>query len=149
MRVSTKFSDTIHLLAFISVYQDIHITSAVIAVSINTSPVVVRRLIGTLKEAGVVTTDVETHNPTFAKSPEEITLLDIYLLTEGHTPLFALDKETNPLCIVGANIQDVLTGIYHEAETAALMELNRHTMQDVIDRLLTADKVKKAQAASA
>jgi DNA-binding IscR family transcriptional regulator len=69
-------------------------------------------------------------------------MLDIYLLTEGHSPLFAIDKDTNPLCIVGANIQEVLTNIYHEAETAALLELNRHTMQDVINHLLISDKMR-------
>lgn len=145
MRLSTKFSDTIHLLAFIQVYSDIKLTSSVIAASIQTSPVVVRRLIGDLKKAGFVDNDPQTHNPIIAINPKNITLLDIYLITEGHTPLFVVDKETNPLCRVGGNIQSVLTNIYSEAEEAALTVLNGKTMQDVIDSLIIHDKVKQAK----
>lgn len=145
MRLSTKFSDAIHLLAFLHVYQDIKMTSDVIAASIQTSPVVVRRLIGQLREAGFVNNNSDNHNPQIAKNPREITLLDIYLITEGHTPLFVIDKETNPLCTVGGNIQDVLKEFYGEAEAAAMLVLNQHTIQDVIDRLLISEKMKKAR----
>lgn len=145
MRLSTKFSDAIHLLAFLQVYSDIKLTSAVIAASIQTSPVVVRRLIGTLKNAGFIDNDPQNHNPRIAIDTKDITLLDIYLITEGHTPLFVVDKETNPLCRVGGNIQPVLTNIYDEAEKAALTVLNGQTMQDIIDSLIVRDKVKRAK----
>lgn len=148
MRLSTKFSDTIHLLAFLQVYSDIKLTSAVIAASIQTSPVVVRRLIGALKNAGFVDNDPQSHNPRIAVDPKDITLLDIYLITEGHTPLFVVDKETNPLCRVGGNIQPVLTNIYGEAEQAALTVLNSKTMQDIIDSLIVHNKVKQAKEKS-
>lgn len=145
MRLSTKFSDAIHLLAFLQVYSDIKLTSEVIAASIQTSPVVVRRLIGVLRNAGFINKDPQNHNPQIAIDPKDITLLDIYLITEGHTPLFVIDKETNPFCRVGGNIQPILTNIYGEAEQAALTVLNGKTMQDIIDSLIVRDKVKQVK----
>ena len=43
MRVSTRYSDSIHLLAYLNIYADTKLTSDAIAASIETSPVVVRR----------------------------------------------------------------------------------------------------------
>ena len=45
MKISTRYSDSIHILAFLSIYQgQIPLTSNNIASSVETSPVVVRRL---------------------------------------------------------------------------------------------------------
>ena len=47
MRISTRFSDSIHILAFIETYKGkLPLSSEHIAESIETSPVVVRRLMG-------------------------------------------------------------------------------------------------------
>ncbi|WP_137601786.1 Rrf2 family transcriptional regulator [Paucilactobacillus nenjiangensis] len=147
MRLSTKFSDALHLLVFINVFSDIKITSDLIAISIKTSPVVVRRLIGSLRDAGIIINDPNNHQPIFAKEPSEITMFDVYLATEGHTALFEIDHDTNAECTVGGNIQEVLNGFYTNAEAAAYKELNRISMQEVIDQILIADKLKKARAA--
>lgn len=51
MKISTRFSDSIHILAFICIYQGkITLSSTNIAGSLETSPVVVRRLMTSLKE---------------------------------------------------------------------------------------------------
>lgn len=144
MRISTRFSDAIHLLAFTEVYKNIKITSELIAVSIQTSPVVVRRLTSTLRDAELLTNDSETKQLTMAKPPKDITLFDVFMATEGYAQLFTIDKDTNPLCIVGGNIQDVLREYYDEAQTAAYAKLNSITMQNVIDQILVRQKVKEA-----
>ena len=41
----------------------------------------------------------------------KITLLDVYLATE-ETPLFTIDHNANPQCIVGGNIQPTLEDYY-------------------------------------
>ncbi len=57
MKISTRFSDSIHILAFINIYQGtIPLTSNNIASSIETSPVVVRRLMSALNKAGLINT---------------------------------------------------------------------------------------------
>ena len=52
MKISTRFSDAIHLLAFIDIYKGkIPLSSENIAGSIETSPVMVRKLMGELRKA--------------------------------------------------------------------------------------------------
>lgn len=64
MKVSTRFSDSIHILAFICIYQGkITLSSSNIASSLETSPVVVRRLMTSLKEAGFIKTKHGTPTP--------------------------------------------------------------------------------------
>lgn len=145
MRISTRFSDSIHILAFIEIYDNIKLSSETIAGSIETSPVVVRRLMGTLRSAGLLATKQGTAEPKLAKDPREITLLDVYFATEGNNPLFELDKKTNPECIVGGNIQDVLGDYYEEAKLAAQRKLNSVTLEDVIETILVKQKLKEVK----
>lgn len=143
MRVSTRFSDSIHILAFINIYQKAKLSSELIASSIETSPVVVRRLMGTLREAGLIETKKGTAEPKLAKEPREITLLDVYLAVEGDKQLFTLDTNTNPDCIVGGNIQKVLGAYYEDAKMAALRKFNNVTLQDIIETILVEQKAKE------
>lgn len=146
MKISTRFSDSIHILAFINVYQGkIPLTSDNIAKSVELSPVMVRRLMSTLKKAGLLETKSgASPDPRLARPAEDISLLDIYLAVEQNKPLFEIDHETNPLCIVGENIQDTLNYYYGEAENAALSKLNNISLADVIGTILVKHKQKEA-----
>ncbi|WP_251546528.1 Rrf2 family transcriptional regulator [Limosilactobacillus caecicola] len=136
MRVSTRFSDSIHTLAYIEICRGkVPLTSENIAESIETSPVVVRRLMSKLRAAKIITTVHGTADPKLTREPSKITLYDIYLAVEGDQPLFNVDKKTNPECIVGGNIQPVLTEFYHAADVAAKGRLNQFTLQDVLDSI--------------
>lgn len=145
MRISTRFSDSIHILAFIEVYKDIKLSSDVIASSVNTSAVVIRRLMGVLRAAGLIDTKQGSAEPKLAKDPSEITLLDIYFATEGNKPIFELDKNTNPDCIVGGNIQEVLGNYYEDAKIAAQRKLNETTLEDLIETILVKQKYKNSK----
>lgn len=146
MRVSTRFSDSVHILAFIDIYQSSKLSSELIASSIETSPVVVRRLMSNLREAGLIATKKGTAEPKLAKKTSEITLLDIYLAVEGDRQLFTLDTNTNPECIVGGNIQKVLGAYYEDAKMAALKKFNQVSLQDIIDTILVEQKAKEYHA---
>lgn len=137
MKVSTKFSDSIHILAFINIYQGkIPLTSDNIASSIETSPVVVRRLMSQLKKAGLINTVHGAADPQLAKDPQQISLYDVFLAVEGNVHLFTIDEKTNPQCIVGGNIQETLNEFYQQAEVAAEAKLAATSIQDVIDTIL-------------
>ncbi|MBD5806829.1 Rrf2 family transcriptional regulator [Lactobacillus sp. 0.1XD8-4] len=142
MKVSTRFSDSIHILAFIDIYHGIiPLTSNNIARSIETSPVVVRRLMSALNKAGLINTVHGAADPELAKKPAEISLYDIFLAIEGDAQLFSIDKQTNPQCIVGGNIQETLNEYYQQAENAAKAKLAGTSLQDIIDTI----RVKQAQ----
>lgn len=144
MKISTRFSDAIHLLAFVHIYAGkIPLSSDNIAGSIETSPVMVRRLMGDLRKAGLIETTHGTPDPKLAKSADKISLLDVYLAVEKDKPLFEIDHKTNPQCIVGGNIQSTLSQYYGEAEVAAKAKLNNIKLSDVIDTILVKQKEKE------
>lgn len=146
MKVSTRFSDSIHLLAFLVIYKGkITLSSSNIASSLNTSPVVVRRLMANLRDAGFIKTTHGSPDPELLRKPDQISLLELYLATEGNSPLFAIDHETNPTCIVGGNIQPTLIDYFSHAETAAEAVLDKISLQDVIDTILVKDAKKRAE----
>src|SRR3712207_6463264 len=137
MKVSTQFSDSIHLLAFLIIYQGkIPMTSTNIASSIQTSPVVVRRLMSNLRKAGLLKTTHGSADPQLTRDPTTISLLDIYLAARGKVNLFVVDENTNRDCIVGGNIQEVLHDYYQHATTAAEAQLAKFSLQDIIDAII-------------
>ncbi|MGY5233247.1 Rrf2 family transcriptional regulator [Lactiplantibacillus plantarum] len=144
MRVSTRFSDSIHLLAYIKIYADTKLTSDAIARSIETSPVVVRRLMSKLRQAGLITTTPGTAQPALAKPLSQISLLSVFYAIEGDKPLLAVDPKTNPDCIVGGNIQTALKQYYQDAQTAAEARLAKTSLQDVVDNILVEQAKKDA-----
>lgn len=147
MKVSTRFSDSIHILAFISIYKDkLPLTSDNIAGSIETSPVVVRRLMSKLRKARLITTVHGSADPNLARDPQDISLYDVFLAVEGNQHLFEIDEKTNPQCIVGGNIQSTLQQYYHEAEVAAEAKLASTSLQDVLNTILVKQAQKEAQA---
>ncbi|MCI1983742.1 MAG: Rrf2 family transcriptional regulator [Bifidobacteriaceae bacterium] len=141
MRISTKFSDALHLLSFIEVFKSQKITSETIAASINTSPVVVRRLIAELRTAKIIGPYEGGCSPRLAESSKDVTLFDVYTAIEHKRRLFNVDHDTNPRCPVGAHIPDVLDTVYAEAEAAAFGQLRRTTLRDVIDRIEVAHRM--------
>ncbi|MCY9807526.1 Rrf2 family transcriptional regulator [Lentilactobacillus senioris] len=143
MKLSTRFSDAIHILAYLKIYQNTKLSSEEIAASIMTSPVVVRRLMSKLKAAGLIQTISGTPAPSLTKETDQITLLDIYFAIEGHTELFNIDHQTNPNCIVGGNIQQVLAQYYDEAQLAAQQKLQSITLANIIDSIMTKQALKE------
>lgn len=69
----------------------------------NVNPVVIRRILKQLKNAGIVTVARGSGGAWIAKSTEEITLLDLYKAVEcvEDGQLFHFHENPNPLCPVG------------------------------------------------
>ncbi len=108
-------------------------TSDQIANSVNTNPVVIRRLLGDLREAGLV----ESRRGAGAgwsltRAVESISLADVYDAVDDG-PLFALHPATpNQKCPVGHGIRTVLTPVYDGAEEALRAQLARTSVADVL-----------------
>ena len=146
MKISTRFSDSIHILAFIDIYQGkIPLTSDNIASSVETSPVVVRRLMSQLRKAGLIQTVHGAAEPKLAKEPADISLYDVFLAVEHDQHLFTVDDKTNPQCIVGGNIQDTLRLYYEQVELATKAKLAKVSLADIIDPIIVKEAQKNAK----
>lgn len=141
-----RFSDTIHVLTYIEIYHGISsLTSQAIATSIETNPANVRKIMVDLKRANLIKTVVGKAQPTLAKLPEEITLLDIFNCLDEDTQLIQVDPKTNPDCIIGGNIQTVLNKKYQEFQDIVLAEMKKTTLADILHEVAQAELHKRPE----
>jgi Rrf2 family protein len=142
---SSRFAVAIHLLALARVAKGdsvgIPITSEQMAESVNTNPVVIRRILGTLREAGLVASQPGPGGGwRLSRTPGEITLRDVYRAVESE-PLFALPRrEPNAECTVGRELPGVLETCFRHAEAALEAQLAEVSLADVIDSVMSGDR---------
>lgn len=133
MKFSTRLSDAVHILLFIYLNQETRLSSDQIAKSICTNPSYVRRLMAEMKEAGLIRSMRGQANPMLQRSPDLITLLDVYRAVEDQKPLLHLDTHTNPECGVGVNIQLALQEHYDRIQEIAEKAMGETSLQDILD----------------
>lgn len=108
------------------------------AESVNTNPVVIRKILSYLKKAGIVQVRRGTGGASLAKDLGAITLLEVFRSVEvvEEDKLFHLHENPNPDCPIGANIQAVLELILVQAQEAMEQVLANITMEQVITSLI-------------
>ncbi|WP_419871468.1 Rrf2 family transcriptional regulator [Candidatus Pristimantibacillus sp. PTI5] len=119
-QISSRFSIAVHILSLIAVSSSKDCTGDYIAGSVNTNPVIIRRIMGMLKKAGLVDIRPGVGGASLLKERDQITLLDIYRAVEviEDGQLFNFHDEPNPKCPVGRNIEAALRTEMKEAQTA-------------------------------
>jgi len=134
MKISSRFTVAVHILSLVTIENSALCTSEWIAESVNTNPVVIRRVMGKLKNAGLIQVRRGTGGASLLKPLKEISLLDVYrsveVVEEGE--LFQFHENPNPNCPVGANIQAVLELILNRAQEAMERILDEVTMEELI-----------------
>ena len=141
MNTSSRFAFAIHVLALLSLQDGVPLSSEMIAGSVNTNPALIRRLLSMLAEAGLTTSQLGAGGGALlAREPEDITLLEVYHAVD-EAQLFALHREQpNPACMVGRQIQGVLTGIVGDAQQAMEASLAARTLADVTADVVRAER---------
>lgn len=134
MQISSRFTLALHIFACIEVFgKDHKITSDFLAESTNVNPVIIRKLLGQLKGAGLIEVARGTGGTTITKPLKEITFLDVYHAVEciGHGDMFHFHENPNPNCPVGKNIHRILDDKLTQVQTAMEQELASITLADV------------------
>ncbi len=134
MQISSRFTIALHIFACISVAEEHQkVTSDFLAGSINTNPVLVRKIMSQLRQAGLITVARGTGGATLAKNAEEISFYDVYKAVDSvkKDSLFRFHEKPNPACPVGRNIHAVLDNTLEVIQSKMEEELRRHTIADV------------------
>lgn len=144
MSENSHFTIALHILSWIALAEQNEqesVTSDRIAVSINTNPVFIRRILGILEKAHLVVVQHGTGAGwKLARVPASMTLLEVYQAVAS-TPLFKLHHSSpNQICPIGRGIQPALLHFYSEAEAAMKQQLARATVADVLHETLTASR---------
>ena len=136
MQISTRFTMAVHVLVAVGHFEGQRATSTFLAKSVNANPVVIRRIMGQLKEAGLIAVEMGLGGATLARPADEITLLDIYRAVEStEEHLFHFHEDPNPACPVGRNIHAVLDTHLADAQRALENELKKVTLYDLTQDL--------------
>lgn len=148
--LSSKLSVGIHILTIFGLKPGEALTSEFIACSVNTNPVVIRRLLGALRAAGIVESKTGVGGGwSLLIPPERITLLDILRAVEPHSEVFALHRsEPNPECPCGLHIQDVLTSVYDKVQEGMTRQLAGTTIACITAKIRERLECEEAGAAS-
>ena len=134
MQISSRFTLAVHIFACIEAFGDENkVTSDFLAASANVNPVIIRKILGQLKGAGLINVARGTGGTTLAKPLGEITFLDIYRAVEcvDNGDLVHFHENPNPECPVGGNIHNILDDKLQRVQSAMERELASITLEDV------------------
>lgn len=112
--------------------------SEMIAESVNTNPVVIRRILSKLKDANLVISKSGPHGGSeIAKHPSKIKLSEIYEAVEDKGTLFHMHYgEPNQNCLVGGHIQASLKETIGKAEQSIKQVLSKKTLLQIANDIL-------------
>jgi len=144
MRHDSRLSGVLHVLLHM-IEAGEPITSEGLAAMMSTNPVVVRRIMAGLREAGFVRSE-KGHGGgwSIACDPAAVTLDDIYAAI-GSPPVFALGhRSENPACLVEQAVNASLEAAFEEAEQLLLKRLGAITLATLAADFHARFKARKA-----
>lgn len=139
MQISTKFTIAVHLLTAVAYFSESQkVTSDFLAGSIGSNPVIIRNIMGQLKEAGLIDIKRGPGGVTLEEKLTDISFLDIYKAVETNSEevLFRFHENPNPLCPIGRTIHKSLDGALEEIQKNFEVELSKWTLADVYENSL-------------
>ncbi|HEX4409221.1 MAG TPA: Rrf2 family transcriptional regulator [Xanthobacteraceae bacterium] len=127
MAANSLLAGAVHILCVIAWRGDKGANAELLAKSLNTNPVVVRRILKDLEAKGLVAIRPGRYGGVeLLRSPAEITLEDVYKAVEPDASLFALRERGNARCVVNNTMVRALPPLF-EAADAAVDDVLRKT----------------------
>ena len=138
MRISVKCSSAVHVLLMIAVLPASYkITSDFLASSVGSNPVEIRKLLSSLKKAGIIDVNRGPGGAKLKKSPKDITLLDIYDAVDSASldELIGVHSHPTLQCPFGKNIANLLAEPYAEISEAVREKMSAITLERLLTQL--------------
>jgi rrf2 family transcriptional regulator len=124
----------LHIFTCVETFKDQYkITSDFLAGSINTNPVIIRKILTQLKNAGLITVARGTGGVNLTRPLNEISFYDVYEAIEPveNGDLFSFHTSPNPQCPVGRNIHNLLDDKLKAIQLAMEAEMKKYTIEDL------------------
>jgi transcriptional regulator, Rrf2 family len=134
MQISSRFTIALHIFTCVDTFKDDYkITSEFLAGSINTNPVIIRKILTQLKNAGLITVARGTGGILPTRLLKEISFYDVYQAIEPveNGDLFNFHSSPNPQCPVGKNIHALLDDKLKAIQLAMENEMKKYTLDDL------------------
>ena len=133
---SVQFTVAAHIMAALGYYHGEEISSATLAESVNADPTFVRKSLSKLSKAGlVVTKRGKSGASVLARSPRQITLLDIYRASAA-PPAFAIHSyAVEKKCPVSRHLKECMSGLLSHAQNSLERSLAKMTLAHLVGQI--------------
>ena len=133
MAANSQFAMAVHILALLALKGETNLKSDTIAHSVNTNPVVIRRILGQLANARLVESQTGAAGGTrLVLPPEKVCLVDVYKAVSCGE-VFALPaKQANQDCSVGRSIESVLCNLQKAIDRSVAEKLGEFSLASVL-----------------
>jgi Rrf2 family protein len=126
----------VHVMTVLAYKEGDRVTSALLAGSVNTNPVIIRRLLLALQRARLVETGKGAGSGSrLSRSPARINLAEIYRAVEAVEPFATPSRKPNAACPVGNCIRHALERVFASAQRALEKDLEQTTLAGLIDQV--------------
>ena len=135
MKRNSQLSGVLHVLLHMA-DRDEAMTSESLAKAMDTNPVVIRRILGGLRDQGYVRSE-KGHGGGWSLACDlaRVTLRDIYVAL-GCPPLLAMSNRTeSPGCLVEQAVNAALDQAFRDAETLLLTRFSEVTLATLVNQL--------------
>ena len=137
MQITSKFTIAVHIITAIDYFKDSEkVTSTFLAGSVGANPVIVRNVMGDLKEAGIIEVSQGKSGIELAKDLEEITFYDVYKAVDcvSDEGLFHFHENPNIKCPVGRNIHKALDEELSSVQDAMEERMREIKLSDIVSK---------------
>ena len=134
MQITSRFTIAIHIITAIDYFKDSYtVTSSFLAGSVGANPVIVRNVMGNLKEAGIISISQGKSGISLAKNLDKITFFDVYKAVDclNGDGLFRFHENPNIKCPVGKNIHKAMDLKLEKIQDNMENEMRNITVADV------------------
>jgi Rrf2 family protein len=138
---SVQFTVAAHIMTALGFYHGQEIASAALAKSVKADPTFVRKSLSKLSKAGlIITTRGKNGASALTRSPEQITLLDIYRASAA-PPTFAIHSyPAEKRCPISSNIKGCMSSVLKKAQDSFESTLDGITLADVVGEIRRASQ---------
>ena len=136
MQITSRFTIAVHVLTAIEYFQEKEtVTSSFLAGSVGANPVVIRNVMGKLKDAGFISVSQGKSGISLTKDLSEISFYDVYkavdCVEEGG--LFHFHENPNTDCPVGRNIHSAMDEHLRNIQESMEASMKNITLADIAD----------------
>ena len=135
MQITSKFTIAVHIITAVDYFKDTQkVTSSFLAGSVGANPVIVRNVMGNLKEAGIINVSQGKSGISLARELKKITFFDVYKAVNSvnEEGLFHFHENPNMACPVGRNIHKAMDGRLLRVQQAMEEEMKTINLADVV-----------------
>lgn len=139
---NTQFAVAVHVLTYLAGIDDGRPASSdELSESTNVNPVYIRRVMGPLRDAGLVRSRPGVRGGwELALDPSRISLDQVWLLLQGTDPVLGLHGPA-PACATGRSVQKSLIALDQEVAGAIAASLRHVTVQHLLAEVHSSDGI--------